>query len=183
MVSVHGNGWKHPVREAVGAPDLCPYLTRGRTRTKLTGSLARAEEAVKLVEAKKIWDRAPHNAFRDLVRFQDRWYCVFREGQSHVSPDGALRVITCTSTPITNNPATRGVFFWSSMLPPSFPIDVSGDSACGATRRVRAKHQASVASARASGDTPDDRPNSSSRRGREPSQIAVRDPTPATVHI
>lgn len=45
------------------------------------------------VPAVKIWDRAPHNAFTDLVRFQGRWYCVFREGKGHVSPDGALRVI------------------------------------------------------------------------------------------
>lgn len=62
----------------------------------LTSALTCAEEGAKLVEAKKIWDRAPHNAFTDLVRFEDRWYCVFREGQSHVSPDGALRVITST---------------------------------------------------------------------------------------
>ncbi len=47
-----------------------------------------------LVEVKRIWDQAPHNAFTDLVRFQDRWFCVFREGEAHVSPDGALRVIT-----------------------------------------------------------------------------------------
>jgi hypothetical protein len=49
---------------------------------------------VRLVEARKIWDRAPHNAFTDLTRFRDRWFCVFREGQAHVSPDGAVRVIT-----------------------------------------------------------------------------------------
>jgi len=42
----------------------------------------------------KIWDKAPHNAFTDLVRFQSRWFCVFREGKDHNSPDGALRVIT-----------------------------------------------------------------------------------------
>ena len=47
-----------------------------------------------LVEARKIWDHAPHNAFTDLVRFHDRWFCVFREGQGHVSPDGAIRVIS-----------------------------------------------------------------------------------------
>src|SRR5437660_902599 len=47
-----------------------------------------------LVEVRKIWDRAPHNAFTDLVRFKSRWFCVFREGTAHVSPDGALRVIT-----------------------------------------------------------------------------------------
>src|SRR5438105_4853006 len=54
----------------------------------------RAEQPVKLVKVKKIWDRAPHNAFTDLVRFRDQWFCVFREGKKHVSPDGALRVIT-----------------------------------------------------------------------------------------
>ncbi|MFO0890620.1 MAG: exo-alpha-sialidase [Isosphaeraceae bacterium] len=47
-----------------------------------------------LVEVRKIWDQAPHNAFTDLIRFRDRWYCVFREGQGHVSPDGTVRVIT-----------------------------------------------------------------------------------------
>lgn len=52
-----------------------------------------AEEPI-LLEVRKIWDRAPHNAFTDLLRYQDRWYCVFREGSRHVSPDGALRVIT-----------------------------------------------------------------------------------------
>lgn len=46
-----------------------------------------------LIEVQKIWDRAPHNAFTDLIRFNDRWFCVFREGKGHVSPDGALRVI------------------------------------------------------------------------------------------
>lgn len=52
-----------------------------------------AADEVELVSAKRIWDRAPHNAFTDLVRFRGRWFCVFREGQGHVSPDGALRVI------------------------------------------------------------------------------------------
>jgi hypothetical protein len=47
-----------------------------------------------LVEVRKIWDKGPHNAFTDLARFQERWYCVFREGKNHVSPDGAIRVLT-----------------------------------------------------------------------------------------
>ena len=47
-----------------------------------------------LVAVREIWAEAPHNAFTDLLRFQDRWYCVFREGKAHVSPDGALQVIT-----------------------------------------------------------------------------------------
>jgi hypothetical protein len=54
-----------------------------------------AEPPIKaeIVEVTKIWDQAPHNAFTDLVRFNDQWYCAFREGQSHVSPAGKLRVI------------------------------------------------------------------------------------------
>ncbi len=55
---------------------------------------ASAETPVQVVDSRRIWDAAPHNAFTDLVRFQDRWFCVFREGEGHVSPDGALRVIT-----------------------------------------------------------------------------------------
>jgi len=47
-----------------------------------------------LIESRRIWENAPHNAFTDLLRFKDRWYCVFREGSAHVSPDGALRLIT-----------------------------------------------------------------------------------------
>src|SRR5689334_11570692 len=46
-----------------------------------------------LVDARKIWDQAPHNAFTDLIRFNDRWLCVFREGKTHVSSDGTLRVL------------------------------------------------------------------------------------------
>ncbi|MCC7377116.1 MAG: exo-alpha-sialidase [Verrucomicrobiales bacterium] len=46
-----------------------------------------------LVECRKIWDGAPHNAFTDLVRFRGQWFCVFREGQGHVSPDGAVQVL------------------------------------------------------------------------------------------
>jgi len=47
-----------------------------------------------LVESQRIWDDAPHNAFTDLIRFEERWYCVFREGPGHIGADGALRIIT-----------------------------------------------------------------------------------------
>jgi hypothetical protein len=48
----------------------------------------------KLLDVRMIWDAAPHNAFTGLVRFKDRWFIAFREGKAHVSPDGALRIIT-----------------------------------------------------------------------------------------
>ena len=48
----------------------------------------------RLVSVEKIWDRAPHNAFTDLVRFRDMWYCTFREGEKHAGGvDGKIRVI------------------------------------------------------------------------------------------
>ena len=47
-----------------------------------------------LVSCAKIWNEAPHNAFTGLIHRGGEWFCVFREGQGHVSPDGALRVIT-----------------------------------------------------------------------------------------
>jgi hypothetical protein len=49
---------------------------------------------LKLISVQKIWDAAPHNAFTDLIWHNGRFFCVFREGTTHVSPDGALRVIT-----------------------------------------------------------------------------------------
>jgi hypothetical protein len=48
---------------------------------------------MRLVDVTKIWDQAPHNAFTDLARWNGQWYCVFREGEKHVSNDGALRVL------------------------------------------------------------------------------------------
>ena len=49
---------------------------------------------LELVEVKKIWDRAPHNAFTDLTRFGGNWYLAFREAASHgVNGKGKVRVI------------------------------------------------------------------------------------------
>ncbi|MHC4283463.1 MAG: sialidase family protein [Planctomycetota bacterium] len=48
---------------------------------------------VELVEVKKIWDGAPHSAFTDLVRWNKRFYCAFREGRGHVSTDGNIRIL------------------------------------------------------------------------------------------
>jgi hypothetical protein len=58
----------------------------------LTATAAFAQHA-ELIGVRKIWDAAPHNAFTDLIRHDGWFYCVFREGATHVSPDGALRVI------------------------------------------------------------------------------------------
>ncbi len=55
---------------------------------------ASPEAAVpKLVSVQRIWDQAPHNAFTDLIRFQNKWFCIFREGETHAGADsGKIRV-------------------------------------------------------------------------------------------
>ncbi len=52
-----------------------------------------AAPGAQLVDVQRIWDKAPHNAFTDLVWHRGAWFCVFREGRGHVSDDGALRVL------------------------------------------------------------------------------------------
>ena len=49
---------------------------------------------MKLLEVRKIWDQAEHNAFTDLIRFKESWFCVLRESSGHTANDGSLRVIT-----------------------------------------------------------------------------------------
>ncbi len=46
-----------------------------------------------IVSVKKIWDRGEHNAFTDLIRFDDRWWCTFREARGHGGSVGKVRVI------------------------------------------------------------------------------------------
>lgn len=46
----------------------------------------------------KIWDEGAHNAFTDLIRFDGKFYCSFREGAAHVpngeGTDGVVRIIS-----------------------------------------------------------------------------------------
>lgn len=46
-----------------------------------------------LISVEKIWDRAPHNAFTDLIRWRGRWYCTFRESEAHIGGEGRIRVL------------------------------------------------------------------------------------------
>lgn len=43
----------------------------------------------------KIWDKAGHQAFTDLIRFKNAFYCSFREGESHVATgiSGKIRIL------------------------------------------------------------------------------------------
>jgi hypothetical protein len=48
----------------------------------------------RIVSISKIWNRAEHNALTDLIRFQNHWYCTFRESTRHVyGKDGCIRLI------------------------------------------------------------------------------------------
>ncbi|GAB5406236.1 MAG: hypothetical protein Aurels2KO_44670 [Aureliella sp.] len=51
----------------------------------------------RVVTHRRIWSGSAHNAFTDLCKFNDAWFCVFREGSKHVSPDGSLRVLKSTN--------------------------------------------------------------------------------------
>jgi hypothetical protein len=55
-----------------------------------------AATKAEIVEVKKIWDQGKHNAFTDLLRWNDRWWCTFREADDHVGGDGAIRILTST---------------------------------------------------------------------------------------
>jgi len=49
------------------------------------------------VQAKMIWDKAPYNAFTDIIKFKGRMYCTFREGSGHVpgktGSNGEIRIL------------------------------------------------------------------------------------------
>ena len=49
---------------------------------------------MQLLSVERIWDAAPFNGFTDLIRFKDRWYCVFREAPAHLSSEGKIRVLS-----------------------------------------------------------------------------------------
>ena len=50
-----------------------------------------------LISVERIWDRAPHSAFTDLIEFNGKLFCTFREGTGHVpgkeGTNGTIRII------------------------------------------------------------------------------------------
>ncbi len=59
----------------------------------LVASAAQPAPKASLVNVARIWDAGAHNAFTDLIRWRNRWYCSFREGDSHVGGNGRIRVL------------------------------------------------------------------------------------------
>ncbi len=62
------------------------------SRARAEGTLP-GQAAPVLVSVRRIWNRAPHSAFTDLVRFRGKWLCVFREAQGHAGDAGRIRVL------------------------------------------------------------------------------------------
>ncbi len=74
--------------------DSASYRELGRRYFAAYQRIAhQAQQGPALRSVQRIWDQSPHSAFTDLIRFEDRWYCAFREGQGHVSRDGAIRIL------------------------------------------------------------------------------------------
>ena len=46
-----------------------------------------------LIDLEPLFADGYHNAFTDLLRFRDRWWCTFREAESHGDSIGTLRVL------------------------------------------------------------------------------------------
>lgn len=46
-----------------------------------------------VVTVQKIWDKGEHNAFTDLIRFKNLFFCCFREAKAHVGGDGVIRIL------------------------------------------------------------------------------------------
>ncbi len=82
-----------PIANAARKTSFAAWLLACGATLVLTAPPVLASEP-QVLDTRKIWDVAPHNAFCDLLRWHDHWWCTFRESQAHVGGDGKIRVIT-----------------------------------------------------------------------------------------
>jgi len=70
-------------------------LLIGATLFFAEGAATAPEKDPALLSVEQIWDKAPHNAFTDLIRFKDQWVCAFREASAHKGgvKDSRMRVL------------------------------------------------------------------------------------------
>ncbi|HSU55251.1 MAG TPA: exo-alpha-sialidase [Candidatus Dormibacteraeota bacterium] len=61
--------------------------------------------SMRLLSAIKIWHGEKHNAFTDLIRFEGKWYCTFRESRAHVGGSGKIRVLASSDGDAWNSAA------------------------------------------------------------------------------
>lgn len=112
-------------------------------------SVVRAEEpqekTPEILSVKKIWDAGSHNAFTDLIRWRDKWYCVFREADAHVGGDGKLRVLESADGDAWHSVALvaeRGVDLRDpklSITPDGRLMIVAGGSIYNGTRKLQGR--------------------------------------------
>jgi hypothetical protein len=81
--------------------------------------------SAQLIGVRKIWDQAPHNALTDLIRFRNIWFCVFREGTDHISPDGKIRILISEDGTVWN-PGAMLEIPGLDLRDPKVSIDPSG---------------------------------------------------------
>jgi len=85
-------------RAAGAAEKPAPAAAAGKSAAAPAGKSAAAPlYPPRLSDVRMIYDDSGHNAFTDLVRFNGEFYCCFRVGGSHLSPEGKLRVIKSDS--------------------------------------------------------------------------------------
>lgn len=64
----------------------------------ISASLLQAQAPkAEIIHTEKIWDKAPHNGFTDLTRFQNLFYLCFREGPSGDKGEGVIRLMISAS--------------------------------------------------------------------------------------
>lgn len=62
-----------------------------------TGMLHAQAPKAEIISVEKIWDKGGHNAFTDITRFQNLFYCCFREADAHVGGDGVIRILVSST--------------------------------------------------------------------------------------
>ena len=56
-------------------------------------SSAQSKDIPEIVSVQKIWDNGKYNLATDLIHFKNRWWCTFREAESHGGGSGKIRII------------------------------------------------------------------------------------------
>jgi hypothetical protein len=56
-------------------------------------TLQAQQPQAELVSVQKIWDKGGHNAYTDLARFKNLFFCCFREGADALGSDGVIRLM------------------------------------------------------------------------------------------
>jgi len=72
---------------------LARLIGAGFQIVAVIAALGQTPSEPKLVSVKKIWNAGQHNAFTDLIRFNDKWWCTFRESRAHVGGNGKIRLL------------------------------------------------------------------------------------------